>query len=63
MTCERRRTSATVGSTIPDGALPQPKAGLTSGVKEARPPPTVATAPLRTDREGPFSKVTVQSLV
>ena len=43
------------------GFLPQPKAGLKRGGKP--PPPTVATAPLRADGEGPFSKDTVQSLL
>ena len=48
-------------STIPEGgACRSLRRGLTA---EARLPPTVATAPLRADREGPYSKVTVHSLV
>ena len=61
MTCESRMTSATITSTIPEGG---PCCSLRHGFKaEEHPPPTVATAPLRADGEGPFSKVTVQSLV
>ena len=43
-----------------EGALLQPRAAFKSRGKS---PPTVATAPLRAYGEGPFSKVTVQSLL